>query len=170
MLQFDQFDTPKGRLTLVKSNKGICFVGLPSANLASVEKWASKYYQGEQLVQNSAALEDAKIELIDYMAGRRQDFSIPLDHRNTSFAQTALQKVAEIGYGKTATYGMIAHQLGKPRSARAVGRAAATNPLPLIIPCHRVVGSDGSLTGYGGGLPLKKALLDMERSQTQAPG
>ncbi len=85
-----------------------------------------------------------------------------LDHRNSAFALEALEAVRQVPYGSTATYGDIARRMGRRGASRAVGRAVAANPLPLAIPCHRIVGSDGSLTGYGGGLPMKKALLGME--------
>ena len=103
-----------------------------------------------------------------YLAGRRKIFEIPIDWEVMShFQQKVLRVVNAIPFGETHSYGQIAAQIGKPRAARAVGRANATNPMPLVIPCHRVIGADGSLRGYGGGEEVKtKAwLLDLERSE-----
>jgi methylated-DNA-[protein]-cysteine S-methyltransferase len=104
-------------------------------------------------------------QLSEYLSGRRRQFDIPLDlsHR-TPFQQQVLQLTAQIPYGKTSTYKQIALQLSHPHASRAVGRVEATNPIPLVIPCHRVLGSDGSLHGYGGpgGIKLKAWLLELE--------
>ena len=104
-----------------------------------------------------------KKELSEYAEGKRRYFDLPLDwSRVKPFQRAVLTAALKIPFGETRSYGWVAHAIGKPRAARAVGRALATNPIPLILPCHRVVGSNGSLTGYGGGLPLKKKLLEME--------
>jgi O-6-methylguanine DNA methyltransferase len=102
--------------------------------------------------------------LFEYFDGRRKTFGVKLDLRKTGFAKDVLRKVKKIAYGKTLTYGEIAASLGKPRAARAVGAANGANPLPIIIPCHRVVASNG-LGGYGGGLPMKRKLLNHENVQ-----
>lgn len=104
-------------------------------------------------------------QLDEYLHGKRKAFDLPIGWSlMRSFQQRVLQIVYAIPYGQTRTYGDIAHEIGNPRAARAVGRANATNPMPLVIPCHRVIGSDGKLTGYGGGegLPTKEWLLKME--------
>jgi methylated-DNA-[protein]-cysteine S-methyltransferase len=104
-------------------------------------------------------------QLRDYLKGQRREFTIPIDWSVLRpFQQSALQATFAIPFGETRTYGELAHQIGHPRAARAVGRAEATNPMPLIIPCHRVVGADGKLHGYGGGegLPTKEWLLKLE--------
>ncbi|MFZ5819982.1 MAG: methylated-DNA--[protein]-cysteine S-methyltransferase [Chloroflexota bacterium] len=104
-------------------------------------------------------------QLDEYLRGAREAFSLPIDWAVLRpFQRQVLQIVYAIPYGETRAYGEIAHEIGKPRAARAVGRANATNPMPLVIPCHRVIGSDGKLHGYGGGegLPTKEWLLKME--------
>ncbi len=113
------------------------------------------------------AVEEALCELVEYLEGQRRQFTFPIDWSilRSDFQRAALQIVAAIPYGETRTYGGIAAQMGCPQSPRAVGRANATNPMPLVVPCHRVVGSDGKLHGYGGwgGLKTKQWLLDLEK-------
>jgi len=106
-------------------------------------------------------------QLEEYFAGRRQEFDLPLDPRGTEFQRRVWQRLRSIAYGETTTYGTLARELGDPGASRAVGLANGSNPLPIVIPCHRVIGTDGSLTGFGGGLPVKQALLDLERAATQ---
>ncbi|WP_286239347.1 methylated-DNA--[protein]-cysteine S-methyltransferase [Neptuniibacter halophilus] len=102
-------------------------------------------------------------ELGEYFSGRRVDFDIPLAPDGTHFQQSVWRALREIPYGKTCSYGEIARKLGKPRAARAIGMANNRNPIPIIIPCHRVLGSNGSLTGYAGGLENKSYLLNLEK-------
>jgi methylated-DNA-[protein]-cysteine S-methyltransferase len=107
-------------------------------------------------------LEQAAQELGEYFAGRRKSFDVPLDPQGTAFQQSVWQALQRIASGQLDTYGDIARQLGRPEAARAVGAAVGRNPVSVIVPCHRVVGRDGSLTGYAGGLPRKQALLALE--------
>ena len=162
MLNYDLSDTPHGPITLVKSDLGICFVGLPNTSLDQIRSWADKHFDFEPLRPELDCCQAELQELDEYLAGERTDFTWTVDHRNTSFAHQALAEVSKVRYGQTATYGELAARIGRPRAARAVGGAVGANPLPIIIPCHRIVGSDGSLTGYGGGLALKKVLLALE--------
>ena len=107
----------------------------------------------------------AKKQLLEYFAGWRKTFDMPYTMQGTPFQQAVWQALARIPYGATATYGAIAQEIGRPKAFRAVGLACNKNPLPLIIPCHRVIGQNGSLTGYAGGLHMKQALLELERRQ-----
>lgn len=111
-------------------------------------------------------LTQARAELSEYFAGARKTFSIPLRARGTAFQQGVWDALAEIPWGETRSYGDIARRIGNPRGVRAVGLANGRNPLPIVVPCHRVIGSDGSLTGYGGGLPIKVKLLALEGIST----
>lgn len=104
----------------------------------------------------------AQAQLNEYFLGKRRTFDLQLDPRGSSFEQSVWARLREIPYGVTTSYGAIAAQLGLTNGARAVGRANGANPIPIIIPCHRVIGNDGQLTGFGGGLPLKQALLELE--------
>jgi len=104
----------------------------------------------------------AIVQLEEYLAGNRRTFDLMIDPRGTDFQRKVWAVVGQIPYGTTSTYGAVASRLGDPKTVRAVGGANGANPIPIVIPCHRVVGADGSLVGYGGGLPLKTALLELE--------
>lgn len=106
----------------------------------------------------------ARLQLIEYFAGERQAFELPLHPLGTSFQLEVWQELARIPYGATISYGELAHRIDKPLAVRAVGAANGRNPLPIVLPCHRVIGSDGSLTGFGGGLPVKRWLLKLEQA------
>ena len=101
-------------------------------------------------------------ELREYFAGKRRDFTLPLQPRGTAFQQRVWEELQRIPYGATISYRELAIRVGNPAATRAVARANATNPLPIVVPCHRVIGADGTLTGYGGGLDRKRFLLDLE--------
>jgi methylated-DNA-[protein]-cysteine S-methyltransferase len=112
---------------------------------------------------STAVLDAAERELASYFDGELTEFTVPVDlSRSSQFAHRVLAAVTAIPYGATATYREIADRVGQRDAVRAVGRANATNPVPLVVPCHRVIGSDGALTGYGGGLTAKRWLLDLE--------
>lgn len=106
--------------------------------------------------------EEATRQISEYLAGHRRSFSLSVDPGGTDFQRRVWSAVGEIPFGRTSTYGAVAERLGDPKTVRAVGRANGANPIPILIPCHRVVGADGDLVGYGGGLPLKAALLELE--------
>lgn len=110
-------------------------------------------------------LKEAVRQLESYFAGRLKKFSLPLEPEGTAFMKQVWAALCEIPYGKTASYGEIAEKVGRPKAARAVGLANNRNPIPIFIPCHRVIGADGSLTGYAGGLEMKKKLLDLEKTE-----
>lgn len=134
---------------------------------ASVRRQSQELAEGRLAVADRL-LEQATCELAEYVEGKRRNFGVPVDWAvlRSDFQRSALREVMRIPYGETRTYGQIAALIGRPQASRAVGRANATNPIPLVIPCHRVVGTDGKLHGYGGagGLQTKQWLLDLERS------
>jgi methylated-DNA-[protein]-cysteine S-methyltransferase len=141
-------DTPIGTLGLFGSNAGLSRV-----------LWSAKGLRHE----TSALLDEAAAQLAAYFAGDRIDFDLPLDLDGTEFQRQCWLALASIPYGQTVSYGEQARRLGLgPDAARAVGAANGQNPLPLVLPCHRVIGADGSLTGFGGGLHLKRFLLEHE--------
>lgn len=114
-------------------------------------------------------LPEVRRQLAEYFAGERNDFDLPLAPRGTEFERRVWQALAAIPYGQTRSYSEVARSIGRPQACRAVGRANGRNPIAVVIPCHRVIGSDGSLTGYGGGLDLKRFLLDLEGARRAAP-
>jgi methylated-DNA-[protein]-cysteine S-methyltransferase len=144
-------ETPIGALLLVASERGLRAVCFPG--------WKRAPHEVEG---DSAVLDEAARQLDEYFAGTRTTFDLPLDLVGTPFQLDAWRGLAEIPYGETVSYGEQAQRLGKPEAVRAVGAANGRNPLPIVLPCHRVIGADGSLTGFGGGLDTKRALLDHE--------
>ncbi len=118
--------------------------------------------------ENRTPFEKVIVELKEYFQGERKSFDVPVKPVGTPFQQKVWEKLFEIPYGETVSYGGIAHRLGKPKAARAVGSACKSNPIPIIIPCHRVIGSNGNLTGFGGGLEIKRMLLSLESEMEMA--
>ncbi len=118
--------------------------------------------RGDRLVWGSGRSAPVAVQLAEYFAGGRKGFELPVAPRGTEFQRRVWEELARIPYGVTISYAELAARVGRPGASRAVGRANGTNPIPLVIPCHRVIGSDGSLTGFGGGMPLKRALLVLE--------
>lgn len=118
---------------------------------------------GSDWIADSALFTDAVAQLCAYFAGELRAFDLPLGPRGTEFQRQVWQALTTIPYGQTATYGAIATRVGRPSAFRAVGMANGRNPIPVIVPCHRVIGANGTLTGYGGGLRRKEYLLDLER-------
>src|SRR5258708_10160080 len=114
-------------------------------------------------------LAETERQLKEYFEGKRQDFSIPLDMRGTPFQRSVWQALLAIPFGETRSYGQIAKQLGRPNAMRAVGGANGSNPIPIVVPCHRVIGSSGKLTGFGGGLETKARLLKIESGNGSSP-
>ncbi len=115
--------------------------------------------------ENSDPLQPAIHQLRSYFAGELETFDLPLAPEGTPFQQNVWRELCDIPYGQTISYGELAHRIGNPKASRAVGLANGSNPIPIVIPCHRVIGSNGKLTGYGGGLPIKEKLLALERRQ-----
>jgi methylated-DNA-[protein]-cysteine S-methyltransferase len=151
-MQYAVIDTAIGPLT----------VGSTDAGLAAL-------LFGRDIPKGAAVARSADREVVtqlaEYFAGKRTQFDVPLDIEGTPFQKSVWKELLRIPYGETRSYGDIARALGRPHAARAVGRANHTNPIAIVIPCHRVIGRDGSLTGYGGGLPLKERLLAIERQR-----
>ena len=153
------YESPVGALTLVAGEDGLRAVIWPHGRLDRVG------LAGETLTAGAAPVLDATAAQLDqYFAGVRATFDIPLDLHGTPFQLAAWRALAEIPYGETRTYAEQANRIGRPAAGRAVGAANGRNPLSIVLPCHRVIGSNGSLTGFGGGLEAKATLLAHERS------
>jgi methylated-DNA-[protein]-cysteine S-methyltransferase len=116
-------------------------------------------------IENRSIFAEAIRQLTEYFAGERETFALKLDPPGTEFQRSVWSELRQIPYGETISYKTLAERIRKPQAVRAVGAANGANPIPIIIPCHRVIGHDGSLTGFGGGLPLKKRLLELESRQ-----
>jgi methylated-DNA-[protein]-cysteine S-methyltransferase len=123
---------------------------------------------GADWLEADHAFEEVRAQLTDYFAGRRTSFDVPLQLEGTTFQREVWRGLLEIDYGETISYGELARRIGRPRAVRAVGLANGRNPIAVIVPCHRVIGADGTLTGYGGGLESKRLLLGLE-SRLLAP-
>jgi len=155
-------DTPVGSLLLAATEKGLVRVAYQVQGheraLYSLAALVSP-----RILHAPARLDAASREIDEYFAGRRRTFDLPLDFSlSHGFRRTVLSHLPDIGYGHTASYAAVAAAAGRPRAFRAVGTACATNPLPVVVPCHRVIRSDGSLSGYAGGPAAKRALLTLE--------
>ncbi len=154
-------DTSLGSIGVAFNDRGIVSLQLPRPT--STQAWrdlSAAFPDGVRRNDLPAAISR---ELRDYSRGRCKEFDVPVDLSATRpFQRAVLTAIAKIPYGETRSYGWVARAIGKPGASRAVGQALHTNPIPIIIPCHRVVASDGSLGGYGGGLPMKKKLLRLE--------
>ena len=143
--------TPIGEITLVERGDAIGELRLPGENVP------------EAAEEETPLLRKAAQELQEYFAGTRTEFDLPLAPLGTEFQTLVWNTLVRVPYGATVSYGGLAAACGKPRAARAVGMANNRNPLPILIPCHRVIGANGKLVGYGGGLPIKAALLKLEK-------
>ncbi len=157
---YSLLDTPIGGMLLACSSRGVVrlYFPFPGDTLKILER----EFPDWELKEDTAAIAGAAAQILEYFAGSRREFRLALDLNLTPFRSRVLELVRSIPFGKTESYGSLARRLGRPGAARAVGGANHANPVPLIIPCHRVVGSDGSLVGFGGGLSLKRKLLDWE--------
>ena len=155
-------DKKFGQLVIALSEKGLRFISLHERRgLKNVIQHAEKY--NLTLARDSSKTKDIKRQLREYFHNKRKSFEAKLDIGYLKpFTQKVLKEAYKIPYGRTATYGQLARKVGSAGASRAVGQVMAKNYIPIIIPCHRVIGSDGSLTGFGGGLGLKKRLLEME--------
>ena len=149
-MDFISFDTPLGPMALAEEGGALCRLYLPGSPTPRL------------MPHSTPLLEDGRRQLLEYLSGRRQRFELPLAPQGTPFQQKVWAALCEIPCGQTRSYAHIARAVDCPRGFRAVGMANHRNPLPILIPCHRVVGSGGALTGYAGGLELKRALLAIE--------
>lgn len=153
--------SPIGKLLLAGDGEHLSLLGFPNGKMARQHEpgW----------VRDAAPFRPTGAQLDQYFAGELVEFDLPLKPAGTVFQEQVWQALTEIPYGKTWSYGELARHIGKPKASRAVGAANGLNPIPVIIPCHRVIGSNGQLTGFGGGLETKEFLLGLE-AQRQTPG
>ena len=152
---FDAFNTPIGKLTIAADDSGLRFVLFENNkyDVPGRQDWR----------RDAGATQLVREQFLQYFAGERQIFNLPLNPTGTEFQKKTWATLAQIPFGQTWSYSELAAKIALPKAVRAVGAANGRNPLPIILPCHRVIGANGSLTGFGGGLPTKKWLLEHER-------
>lgn len=156
---YDIIDTPLGRMTLVGDERALIHIDLPEARrpLQRPTHWR----------RDAKRFEEERRQFEHYFDGRLKTFDLPLAPRGTTFQQEVWRGLCDIAYGETISYAELARRIGRPKASRAVGLANGANPLAIIIPCHRVIGANGNLTGYGGGMNAKRWLLDLEQGNRQ---
>lgn len=156
-----------GELILGSSGGRLCLLGFGYEDMAGAVGGRIKKGLGAVFVeQDDEVLGETRKQIDEYLNGRRTEFGIPLLLVGTDFQKSVWEALLKVPYGATSTYRRIAEDIGSPKAVRAVGSACKANPIAIIVPCHRIIGSDGSLIGYYGGLPLKQRLLNLERSRT----
>jgi len=156
-MNYTHIDSPVGPLLLVADEAGLREIRFVKGRTSTRPHPSWK--------ENRVALQETIRQLQSYFAGELEEFDLPLAPEGTPFQLKVWQRLCDIPYGETISYGELARRLGNPNASRAVGLANGSNPIPIVIPCHRVIGSNGKLTGYGGGLPIKEKLLALERRQ-----
>lgn len=158
---YDLYDSPHGQILLAANDAGI----------AGVYFAGQKYFPQDESEwrrdRRNALLEQAQRELGEYFAGKRKRFAVPLAPAGTTFQRAVWKAISTVGYGETISYGELARRAGVAGQARAAGAATGRNPIGIIVPCHRIIGADGSLTGYAGGLARKRALLALEAGELE---
>jgi methylated-DNA-[protein]-cysteine S-methyltransferase len=154
-----RYNSPLGIYLVASSSHGVVCVKTESRMTVLMARWRRK---GIKAKDAGGQNDGITAELDAYFAGDLREFSIPIDLRGTEFQRRVWELLLPIPYGETRSYGQIANALGRPKASRAVGQAIGTNPVAIIVPCHRVIGASGGLVGYGGGLHRKQALLELE--------
>jgi methylated-DNA-[protein]-cysteine S-methyltransferase len=158
---YDIVETPIGRLFVAATDSGLCRISYDPEPERVVESLARTL--GVKVLRSAKPVDETRRQLDEYFDKRRTDFSLDLDLRGAAdFSRRVLHELARVPYGEVTTYGELAKRADRPRAARAVGTVMNRNPIPIVLPCHRVVGAGGSLVGYGGGLERKEALLRLE--------
>ena len=158
---FDVVESPIGPLLVAATERGLARIFFDAEPELHLDRLAGVY--GPRVLRSASTIDAARRQLDEYFAGRRDVFALDVDLRGAApFARQVLDELARVPYGQTTTYGTLAARVGAPRAARAVGTVMNRNPIPIVLPCHRVVGASGSLTGYAGGLEVKERLLRLE--------
>ena len=161
MIYYTTINTQIGNLRLVRDDKSLLRIYLPNKEIS--EQLLQQIYPNENIIEDKSGFEDVINQLGEYFDSKRMYFKIKTKVKLSPFYKKALAEVAKVPYGVTASYSHIAQKLNNPKAVRAVGSANARNPLPIIIPCHRIIANNGKLGGYGGGLKMKEYLLKFEK-------
>ena len=161
MIESACFKLPLGQLSILAVKEGVVKISFENESMEKMEKWCRKHL-GMGIVEGTDFTTEAKNQILNYLSGKRKSLNFPVVHLNTPFRKKVLETQRNIPYGHTRSYSEVAKMVGRPKAIRAVGSANANNPLPLYYPCHRIINSNGTLGGFGGGLNLKQYLLDLE--------
>ena len=155
-VRYDVVNSPVGDLRIAATDRGLCRISYFE------DGWEDALARTFGVRVLRAPIDSVRRELDEYFEGKRQSFDLPIDLRVQPFYSDVLRELALVPYGETATYGTLAARVGRPKAARAVGTVMNRNPIPIVLPCHRIVGASGALTGYAGGLERKRVLLSLE--------
>jgi methylated-DNA-[protein]-cysteine S-methyltransferase len=150
------------QMYIAATSNGLCYVGSQNQPFEELSNWVKNRFPNSVMVRDDEKLQPYTVEFVEYFRGQRKTFTMPVDLHGTSFQLSVWNALREIPYGQTQSYSEIADHIRKPSSVRAVGAAIGANPVLIMVPCHRVIGKNGTLTGYRGGLEMKKQLLQLE--------
>ena len=156
-------------LHLAATDRGLCCITLPNEPLETLATWVNRHIPNAEMLKDDKKILPYAQQLREYFAGSRTEFTMPLDLYGTPFQHAVWVELKRVPYGETVSYSDLAQRIGHPKAVRAVGAANGANPIPFVLPCHRVIGKNGKLTGYRGGLDMKERLLRLEFSGRQAP-
>jgi methylated-DNA-[protein]-cysteine S-methyltransferase len=162
MVYCTSFDSKVGLIYIASTDKGVCKLSVPRQTKKDFIKWLRENFDDSEVVDNKSRNRDAIDQMTRYFNGKLAKFTVPVDFHGTPFQVRVWKELQRIPYGSTISYKQLAKRLGTSRGFQAVGRANAANPIPIIIPCHRVLGTDGSLVGYASGIKTKEFLLRLE--------
>lgn len=165
MIYWTSFDAVDWHVTLAATETGICYIGLASDSAERMKNWVYKQLGDVEILEDAEKLAASAAEVKSFLSRETQEFDSPVDYIGTSFQLTVWEALRAIPYAETVTYSNIAESIGRPAAVRAVASAIGRNPLLLIIPCHRVIAKDGSLSGYRDGEQLKERLLKLENNE-----
>lgn len=157
-----RIQTSIGELFVATTTQGLCRISFPVELSGRWFPWFDRYFSTVPKMADHPFIQQLVEQLEQYLVKERTEFEIPLDLRGTTFQKKVWSRLVMIPYGSTVSYGHLAHEMGVPGGGRAIGGATGANPTPIVVPCHRVVGSSGSLVGFGGGIELKERLLELE--------
>lgn len=157
------FQEGEARFLLAATERGLCYSAVVDEELQPFKKWVTKHYKHVQLIEDAQVLLPYIEQFTRFMRGEQQQFTFALELKGTAFQQQVWAALAEIPYGDVVSYQHIAEQIGNAKAVRAVGGAIGANPVMIVIPCHRVIGKNGTLTGFSSGLAMKELLLALEK-------
>jgi methylated-DNA-[protein]-cysteine S-methyltransferase len=166
-ISWQTIETPWGPCVAAASSKGLVYLTLPGDSSEASLKALAKRSDVQLAREENPLLKKTARQLREYFDGRRTTFDVPLDLLGTDFQKKVWRTLRTVEYGETVTYKDVAIKTGNPNASRAIGMANQKNPVPIIVPCHRVIGKDGAMVGYAGGLPMKRRLLSLESSATR---